>query len=349
MGECTLVGIEKRRVQRTGSSSFIITLPKEWVEAVRLKSGDYVLVEKVGDKLVITPPTSEPSQLKIIIRVHQGVDIIQVFRAVLSAYISGYNLVTVLFDKSIPELAKYISDVKNMVRIKLPGIEVIEETFNSVTLKVLLNIQELPLISAIRRLHLIINSMLQDCIALLKSNDLGIAYVIIQRDDEADRFHHMIVRELSTALLDVRTQHELGITSITEVLSYRVIARNLERIADHIVNIAKRVLAVEGLKNPAVVSEFLVKDSELFNKAMNALYTNSRREAEEAISESKKITYEIEDTLYNKVLNAPIDTREKVAVTLILDSIKRIARYSNGIAEAVLNIKVAKTSELDIK
>jgi len=163
-----MVGIEKRRVQRTGSSSYIITLPKEWVESVKLKSGDYILVEKFGDKLVLIPPNVEPTQLRINIRVYPGVDVPQVFRSILGAYITGYNIINVVFDKNIPELAKFISDVKNLVRIKLPGIEVVEETYNTITFKVLLNIQEIPLINAIKRLHLIVNSMLQDAIELLK-------------------------------------------------------------------------------------------------------------------------------------------------------------------------------------
>ncbi|MEM0249973.1 MAG: AbrB/MazE/SpoVT family DNA-binding domain-containing protein, partial [Desulfurococcaceae archaeon] len=98
--------IERRRVQRTGSSSFIITLPKEWVEAVKLKSGDYVIVEKLGNKLIITPPSAEPSQLKITIKVHPTVtDVAQVFRSVLGAYTSGYNIIAIVFDKSTTELA----------------------------------------------------------------------------------------------------------------------------------------------------------------------------------------------------------------------------------------------------
>lgn len=344
-----MIGVEKRRVQKTGSSSFIITLPKEWVEATKLKSGDYVVIEKLGDKLIITPPTLESSQLKMNIKVYPGVDSLQVFRIILGAYIGGYNVINVVFDKGIQDLAKLISEIKNLSRIKLPGIEVIEETHNSVTFKVLLDLHELPLINAIRRLHLIVNSMLQDCINLLKSNDLNIAHTIIQRDEEADRFHHMIARELSISLLSIKVQHELGITNVTETLSYRIIARNLERIADHAVNIAKRILAVGGLRNVDYVYDFLVKDSELFNSAMNAFYSYSRREAEGVISESRKIVSEIEDTLYTKVITAPIDIKEKMTITLILDSIKRVARYSNGIAEAVLNIKVAKTNELDIK
>jgi len=39
---------ERRRVQKTGSSSYIITLPKEWVDAVGLKSGDYGMSRSTG-------------------------------------------------------------------------------------------------------------------------------------------------------------------------------------------------------------------------------------------------------------------------------------------------------------
>jgi len=344
-----MISIERRRIQRTGSSSYIITLPKEWVDSVKLKSGDYVIVEKYGDKLVITPPTTEPLTLKANIRVYSGVDSQQVLRIMLATYLIGYNLITVNFDKGIPDLAKLISEVKSIVRAKLAGVEVIEESFNTVVFKVLLDIRELPLISAIRRLHLIVNNMLQDCSNLFKTDDLNYAHAIIQRDDEADRFHHMLVRELSLALLDVKVQHELGITNVTEILSYRIIVRNLERIADHAVTIARRVLNIGGLKNPELVCKFLEKDKELFNKAMDSLYNLSRRVAEDVINESRRTVNEIEEALHSEVMPMQADVREKVTITLILDSLKRIARYSNGIAEASLNIKAAKLTELDVK
>ncbi|MEM4527707.1 MAG: PhoU domain-containing protein [Desulfurococcaceae archaeon] len=340
---------ERRRVQRTGSSSFIVTLPKDWVDAIGLKSGDYVIIEKHGDKLVIIPPAAEVAQLRAMIKVYPGIDIPQVFRMILGAYIAGYGTITVAFDPSIPELAKLVSEIKNMARIKLAGIEVVEETYNSVTFKVLLNLRELPLVSAIKRLHIIVNNMLQDCINLIRTSDVSFAHAVIQRDDEADRFHHMIVRELSMTLLDVRVQHELGITNIVETLSYRIIARNLERIADHAVNIAKRVLSAGGIKSIELVHDLIVKTVELFNKAMNSLYSLSRRDAEEVIYEAKQIVKDIEDALYGKVLSLPIDIKEKIAITLIYDSLRRITRYSNGIAESVLNIKAAKVSEIDVK
>lgn len=344
-----MYSIEKRRVQKTGSSSFIITLPKDWVDAIKLKSGDYVIVEKLGNKLVITPPAAEPARLKATLNVYSGVDKAQILRMLLAAYISGYNIISLVFDKNIPNLAPLVSEIKNLARIKLAGIEVIEETSNTITFKVLLNLQELPFISAVRRLHLIVSSMLNDVLNMLKTRDLSIAQMVIQRDDEADRFHHLLVRELATALIDIKVQYELGFSNVTEILSYRVIVRNLERIADHAANIAKRVLAVGGLEHPEYVQEYLAKDIEIFEKAMSALYSLSRREAEDVIAKAREVVTDIEEVIFSKVISAPIDSKEKVAIAMVLDSIKRIARYSNGIAEASLNIRVARSPELELK
>lgn len=342
---------ERRKVQKTGSSSFIITLPREWVDLVGLKSGDYVTVERYGDKLVIIPPAIEAAVAKASIKVGGAIPVDQVFRMIVAAYLSGYNSITVTFDPGIPNLASYVSEVKNLARIKLAGIEVIEEQFNSITFKILLNIRELPLISALRRLHLIVSNMLEDTKNLLRNFDVNLAQAIIQRDDEADRFHHMIFRELSMSLLDIRVQHELGITNIVETLNYRIIARNLERIADHAVNIAKRILGMgEGFKGSQAVYDLLVKASELFNKSMGTLYNLSRKDAEEVIKTSKILIDEIERVLRDEIINSPsLTDKEKAGLAQICDSIRRIVRYSNGIAEAVLNIKIAKNSSIEIK
>lgn len=341
--------VERRKIQRTGSSSFIITLPKEWVDLMKLKSGDYVLIEKYNDKLLIMPSTAEGLQLRSTVKVTGVTDVSQIFRMVLSAYLSGYSIITLQFDPKLPDLAKIISDVKNLCRIKLAGLEVIEETYNTVSFKILLNLRELPLITAIKRLHLIVNNMLNDALQLVRSGDRNIAMAILQRDDEADRFHHMIVRELSLALLDIRVQHELGLVSSVEALSYRIIARNLERIADHVVNIAKRFTSVSPSPAVDIVEGLLSQAIEVFNKAMNSLYTLSRRDAEDVIESARAVVQEVDRTITDKLIKMRISESEKASLVLICDSIRRIARYSNGIAESILNIRAAKSQEIELK
>ncbi|MCE4601221.1 MAG: AbrB/MazE/SpoVT family DNA-binding domain-containing protein [Desulfurococcales archaeon] len=54
------VNVEERRVQRLGTSSLIVTLPKKWVKKVNLKPGDKVAIVIEGDEIKILPPSSTP-------------------------------------------------------------------------------------------------------------------------------------------------------------------------------------------------------------------------------------------------------------------------------------------------
>ncbi len=342
--------VEKRKIQKTGSSSYIVTLPKEWIDSMGLKSGDYVLIYEHEGKLVITPPKLESGVLSGEIKVLKPVDNEQIFRILVAMYLSGYSNITITFNQSIPDLAKRLSDLKNRARIKLAGVEVVDETYNSVVMKILLDLKELPLIRATRRLHLIVNNMLKDALEAFKNNDRGLAEAVLQRDDEADRFHFMIVRQLALALLDIRVMHELGISNPVEAINYRIVARNLERIADHAVNIARRTF---HRQSECVLCEETydlgIRITNLFNKAMDGLYKLSRQQSEEVIHEAHEIVSEIEETLLNKILLGNISDQEKTLLTMIFDSLRRITRYSSGIAEATLNIKVSKSSITEIK
>lgn len=52
---------DTRRVQRLGSSSLVVTLPKSWVKAVGLKPGDRVVVVQEGKTLRIVPARDDES------------------------------------------------------------------------------------------------------------------------------------------------------------------------------------------------------------------------------------------------------------------------------------------------
>ncbi len=342
--------VEKRKIQKTGSSSYIVTLPKEWIDMMGLKSGDYVLIYEHEGKLIITSPKAEAGQLSGEIHIKEDIDNQEIFRVLVAMYLAGYDNIAVTFSSNIPNLARRISELKNMARIKLAGIEVVDETYNSILFKILLDLKELPLIRAIRRLHLIVNGMLNDALNAFIKKDKELAAAVIQRDDEADRFHFMIVRQLALALLDIKIMYELGISNPVEAINYRIVVRNLERIADHAVNIAKRIKHMpEDCVLCQETYELGQRIISTFNNAMDNLYRLGRKKAEEVIRDAHKIVREIEDILLNKILLGNISDQEKIVLTLIYDSLRRITRYSSGIAEAALNIKVNKNNIIDIK
>lgn len=342
--------MEKRKIQRTGSSSYIVTLPKEWVDSMDLKSGDYVYIYEYNNKLIITSPKIETRKLKGEIRILKSVENDEVFRTLVGMYLSGYDNITIYYEPTIPNLAKRLNELKNYARIKLAGVEIVDETYNSITLRILLNFKELPLIQAIRRLHLIVSNMLKDALEAFKDKNLEKAETVIQRDDESDRFHFMIIRQLAQALLDISIMKELGIENPVEILNYRIIARNLERIADHAVNIARKTFYRDEkcvLCND--VYDLGIRVVDLFNNSMECFYKLSRGICEDVIKEANKIVNLIESMLTEKILGGNISSGEKTLLTLIFDSLRRITRYSNGIAESALNIRVSKKPISEIK
>ena len=53
------IGVTKRRIQRLGGSSMIVTIPKSWAKKIGLSVGDEVVVVDEGDHLKIVPPNSK--------------------------------------------------------------------------------------------------------------------------------------------------------------------------------------------------------------------------------------------------------------------------------------------------
>ncbi len=53
------ISVTRRRIQRLGGSSLIVTLPKSWARKIGLRVGDEVVVVDEGDHLKILPPNSK--------------------------------------------------------------------------------------------------------------------------------------------------------------------------------------------------------------------------------------------------------------------------------------------------
>ena len=81
-----------RRVQMTGGSSFIVTLPKEWASSVGLKKNDPLRLSAQSDgSIIITTADSENSSAydTKVINVSGHTDPDMIFRMLVGAYMSG--------------------------------------------------------------------------------------------------------------------------------------------------------------------------------------------------------------------------------------------------------------------
>ena len=147
-----------RRVQRTGGSTLIVSLPKVWVNRVGLNAGDEVSVAPQSDgKLIITPRATVRTQPPTVINV-DGKDRGALLRETIAVYVAGGRTLEFRSERFDSESRQAVKEVANT----LIGLEIIEESADTITIKDLLDPQEMPVRRALRRLAVIVLSMLKD-------------------------------------------------------------------------------------------------------------------------------------------------------------------------------------------
>ena len=332
---------ETRKVQFTGGSTYIISLPKKWISENQLKKGSFIkLREEEGGLLTIVPPDSTVQKRtdEAIIKVAHNEDTEIITRKIVSAYLAGYNWIQIKADKQQLS-ARQRHEMKNFVRRMLVGTEIVTDTSTQLVLQVLLSYPELTVKSALRRMSIITTSMHKDALLGLMTNDSLLAKEVISNDNEVDRFDLYVTRLLKTAIQNPRISKDLGITSTKDCLGYRLVTKSVERTADHAVNIAENVLALKSGLNQETLERIEKMSSiaiKMFDTSMESLFREDYNSADTIIESIKEICALEKDA----VASSQFCVEDAASLRLIIESIRRTAEYSCDIAEIVLNLTV---------
>jgi len=334
---------ETRKLQITGGSTYVISLPKRWITQNRLKKGSALLIRQEDDgTLAVLPPELGKSKKseEAIIKVSPDEDSAAIIRKTVAIYLQGYNIIHIK-TKDQQEISPiHRNTIKTFARNMLVGTEIVIDTSKDLTLQVLLSYPELSVPSALRRMSIITSSMHKDAITALRNIDHQLATHVRATDYEVNRFHLYIIRQLKMAIQNPRIITEIGLKTPRDCLGYRLITKMVERTADHATNIAK---SVQLLKDP-LDEEFLQTIHEMnkiaisaFETAIESLFRREYDLADSVIAKANMLT-----TLEKKALLSSKQTNLEQAANLrlVIESVRRIAEYSMDIAEIVLNMTV---------
>ncbi|ELZ03554.1 phosphate signaling complex PhoU family protein [Natrialba aegyptia] len=324
--------METRKVQVTGGSTYTVSLPKTWATENDVEAGTTVEFYPEDDALLLTPASdTERQEGTLDVSDLEGE---RLTRAVMTMYVSGFDLIRL-------EATRITTDQRRAIRNatqSLVGVEVLEETNDSVVIQDLLDSAELSIVNAVSRMRLIASSMLADAITALVENDDDIALDVIQRDDDVDRLWLVVSRIFRATLRSPRAAEELGVPR-EDCFDYHSSARQLERIADHATKISNLALKLQEI--PESVAEAVValhKDAaDVLEKSMDALVADDSEEANrlghaarQAVVEIDEHTRTIDDMLRE------LDPVQAQSLGLIVDSLSRSADYGGNIAETAL-------------
>jgi phosphate uptake regulator len=333
---------EQRKLQVTGGSTYILSLPKEWVTRNQLKKGSLMVLSEEDDgSLSITSSRFEKERKdEAFIRVSSNDNPDAVMRKAISAYLIGYNIFHVRTQGQQPLAVGLRNYLKHFARNYLVGAEIVIDSPTDLTLQILLNYSELSVQSALRRMSIIASSMHREAVGCLESLDYSAAKAVVETDREVNRFSLYIVRLLKLAVSNARIVREIGLDNSRECLGYRLIVKSVERTADHATKIAENVLFLKNPVNPELLERIKKLSSlaiSMFESAVEALFRHDYYLAESIIEEIAQI-YKLEK---DAVLSSHAVKIEEIPnLRLLIESIRRTAEYASDISEVVLNLNV---------
>ncbi|AWR97568.1 AbrB/MazE/SpoVT family DNA-binding domain-containing protein [Acidianus sulfidivorans JP7] len=329
-----------RKIQLTGGSTYIISLPKNWVKQLSLKPGDEVeILQDNNLKLIIIPRGKELEnrQNKGIITCENAIPSFAL-REFIAYYMAGYTTVSFICNKMKAEDRAIIKD---SIRKRLLGAEVVEEDANNITVQFLVNEKDLPISKAISRAASISQNMVKDSIEALKTKDYEIAQEIIERDDEVDRFYFYVARQLTLSVSSFEILEEEGY-NITQLVDIHAVIKSIERISDHASRIASLIKDLKDA-DTNVLSELGLVSLESFKESFEAFVKQNRELANKIIQKDQEIG-ELHKNISKEILAKP--SEYNTSLLLIADSFRRIGRYSVDIAENTINIMAKRLEKM---
>jgi len=331
--------MELRKVQFTGGSSYVLTLPKEWIDAEKIKKNDSLGVEVQPDgALLITRSTDqEPAQRTKEFDLAGITEPAYLFRLLIGAYISGYTFIVIHSQQRLPPFVREV--VRSFTQMTI-GQEVVEETDTEITLKDLLNPAEMPFDNTIKRMFMIVKAMHEDAVTAIRTQNQTLSRDVAARDNDVDRLHWLIARQTNMILSNATLSRKMNISPVM-ALHYFTMSRIIERIGDHaerIVSIAQPILT-KGM-DPNVL-EKIAKASNLsvaiFNRSIVSFFNNDMKKANQNI-ESVRVLKTLCEEINTIVLQQ--ETPDAIALGYITESVKRAGEYAADISENVINYLV---------
>ncbi|MCS7130168.1 MAG: phosphate uptake regulator PhoU [Archaeoglobaceae archaeon] len=315
--------METRKLQLIGGSSYMVSLPKDWVKANELSQGDEIILE-VEDKVITLYPKGFKDGLKVSrveIENLKRYDEKFLRRFIYALYIQGIDEIFITDKNLNPRLIAKISEiVKSLI-----GIEIIDAS-DKVVIRCL-TVTDFDVYGVVRRMTQIVLTMIHTLLEAIAKNDRSAINEIKNLEVDSDRLYllavrqeHRLVREFSSPA----RWNELRL-----ILGIRTVAKLIEEILDNLENFSGYILELRDIKERDSLNKFLQRLSDAFEKTSKAYFNSDLELSEDSI----EFLEEIEDEMIRNIEGT-------AQYRLGLESLLSACRHMKSIGEIALNKSV---------
>ncbi|MHB8633357.1 MAG: PhoU domain-containing protein [Thermoplasmatota archaeon] len=328
--------MELRKIQVTGGSTHVVSLPKKWVDRNHLGRSDAVAIHEEPDGSLLLIPHSEgrPKTRTVTVELPPAAPPEELVRRLVGAYLAGADEIVVKTEGRMdPKVRQQVRDVTR----SLVGVEILEESASSMILQDLVGVADMDLRKSLTRMQRIARLMFDEAVNAVERRDLALARDVARRDDELDRLLWMVSKQMHALLEQPRLAAKLSVRP-AEALNLFLAARSLERMGDHAAKVCANILDLEGDALPAAVVTALVAHAAevraIWDDAFASLKRPDFRQACKAADAGEAAAAWRAD-FPRTLVDLPPETVGPV--TLIADSIDRVRGYAVDLAETAMN------------
>lgn len=332
--------LEFRKVQITGKSSYIVSLPKSWVKNNKIKKGDTLTIieEEEGELRIAKVLETKKRERPIPKIVMDELSDSELITTVLGNYAMGVDGLEIVSENRDMDFAKRkvaMDTIRSLV-----GFEVISESPNSIKVKNLLEPSDFNLDEVINRLALISTSMLKNATSAIVDLDPEKVKEVEAQDNEVDRLYLLTQRLLAVGLRDKVTARKIGLDSNGAVMGWSTIIRSIERIADASTEIAQQIETLGKFKIPGEVlnlhSKFNKEIASLTNDVLVAGSQKDPKAALEALRKLEKLD-KLREDIRRTETEKPIEPKALLSLETVNNALKGVINNTRDILKVLIN------------
>jgi phosphate uptake regulator len=315
----------------------MVTLPKEWADSIGLKKNDTVSLQPQPDGSIILYPqgTRKTSERTVkTIDVDNIKDREFLYRLLVGSYIAGHNAIELRSAGHISSLAAGVASAFTQTAI---GLEIMDESEDRILIKDLVDQSEMRPSKSLERMRVLIKNMLSDVLDEAEAGKKNLFNGLHERDREIDRIDWLISRQVNVFQKEYSLARKIG-ADISDITRSSIASRALERIGDHILQIAKNLdVLKEEPDTSETIKEIIAIGREANERVSTAVTNYLNRDmigANDCIGLSE-ILVERTEALSRE--SASLDQNASMAAGMIAGSLRRIAEYAMDLSELAIN------------
>lgn len=334
-------GKQNRKLQTTGKTSYMVSLPREWVADMGLVQGNSVSVERQGTSLVVR--AAEQVNIKSIqrvaeLRVSQDEPVAATVAKIANLYISGKD--SILLNLTGHSATKRI-EMGNRARDLFIGAEIVQENQSSLHLQFFLGNSDMTIQNTIKRLSSVSSMLLENSIVAFKISKKDLASSV-NENLEAERFgyylHRLILGSLAHRVFALSgdeklTPDELGIYLLIS-RSFIEVCHIAQDIAD-LISKSDDFFSSEEQRLIGTMEESIVQS---YVTAIQGLFEKDPKSASKVIGRSARFDKVESEVLSYLENSAGADFKKIAAIMSFTSDLRKVNELSRNVAELMLNL-----------